>query len=323
MIKTALICTIFLFVSFGIQGKTYFDYRVIRIDEELVVCLDRMKLRQQPDLSSPTIRLLSKGETVYFTGNMDRKDESTPVTINGIHFDYRFYHVRLKEGTKGWVHGSGLIYKDLYQNDRIDILNVGDNEISIVKLKLHNWIGLFDIDGSYELKKVMLRSKPGTYGGEAFGTTFVTTNLGQPVMLIRNLIPQQIGKVETAHQFVGKEDIVPGRHKLEFLGTRYELEEKKTYTFVEYDGVYRDYGFELTLHKYGKNGSVTSSVVSRSISGQHRFVWAGDIDGDGELDLLVDRDNVAWGEINLLLSSKATGDDLVKNVANTNSWSMN
>ena len=308
------------FYNSAFANDAYLDNMALNNGEKLVVCLDKLRIRKKADLTYPSFRLLDEGKMVKFIGEVS--DDVVSVKINSIILSYPFYKVKLSDNSEGWVFGGGVTPQDIYRDKRISILNPGDHAVSTNKLKLKNWFGLFKSGESFSLKKVKLKASTGTAGGEAYSTTYVTTDLGQPVILIQNLDSKKVDKLKTVDNFNKLKGVLNPKLEFEFLGVKYELKEEEKVILVEYNSGYKKIRYELVLRRKEKNKKEISQIISRSILGKHTILWAGDIDGDNKLDILLDRDNVASGEINLLLSSKAGKGILLKMIAATTTWSL-
>lgn len=190
-----------------------------------------------------------------------------------------------------WMIRPAIVY-----NDDID----GANE----------WLGLFDMDGSYMIRPVEVQftlQDIVVYEGERPAGLIVELpgeNYSTPMILLSSSMPVfSTGQVLTViHDYM---HLLPD---LSVVISEEELEEIRLFT--NEDGLYLSTE-QITQH-------ITETFPGKENSETYMgILWAGDLDGDGKLDMLLN--DVAHGYCrfswDLYLSTEASPDQLVGKVA--------
>lgn len=76
------------------------------ISSDLVVWVDKLNLRKQPNLDSEVIALLNEGTKLKFNGVVSKK--KIRVRLRGNIYTDFFYKVKTNQGKEGWVHGGAI-----------------------------------------------------------------------------------------------------------------------------------------------------------------------------------------------------------------------
>jgi len=279
-----------------------------------------VRIRKTPNIKGRIIGSLNKNERVEYCGEISTTILETYLR-NRFFVNY-FLKIKTNNNTIGWVFGGALVDAQYALDKKVRILGTGDQSYRVEKLKLDNWYGLFEQNGDFFIKKVVLSSKPGVSGGEAFSTTKINTDPGDAVILINNLPSIKEGHVLVLKN-LKKIKQLPSDSSINFSfnNLKYKLALNHKIVAVDYDGKFSDHGYEYILSRVDSTGKKLSKIIASSIPGKPQIFWAGDLDSDGLIDMLVGRDNVAWGEIDLLLSSKAGSNELMEKIDSTIFWS--
>ncbi len=201
------------------------------------------------------------------------------------------------------------------------LLRVGDfHGTEVTERSGLQWVGLYRTSDGFELRTTHVRMEPCFDPVVDADSTRksgirVSADRGEPLVLIRGIPSLVAGPVRAV---ISKPHFFsPGERQKVAIGRRqYQLAAKGKYDPARpaHDGLVLGYGLRLI----GPNGrSQDLPVPSRfAEDGVPALLWAGDLDRDGKLDLLVDlTDHYNVREPALLLSSAATGRDLVQLVA--------
>jgi hypothetical protein len=174
------------------------------------------------------------------------------------------------------------------------------------------WFGLYKTKNGYELIKSKVTVAESSSVGGLYDRYVTAGRSYEPIFLIRGIDTLKGGLIKTLiSQWTF---ISPSESKsLKFLNTNY---------IFTASGKVEDKGFEELIHNYkvkltvGRKTQTIASFKCVASDKYPRIYWAGDLDGDGKLDLVLDNAthyNVI--EFTLFLSSAAQGDELVRRVA--------
>ena len=187
---------------------------------------------------------------------------------------------------------------------RPDIVN--NNDI----LGANEWLGLYDMAGDYRLRPVEVQFTPEdrvVYEGDRLAGLIVGLPGGSystPLILVSTSIPVfSTGQVLTVVQ-----DYMHLLPNLSVVFSEDELEEVRLFT--DWEGLYLSTE-QITQH-------ITETFPGEEGSENYMgILWAGDLDRDGKLDLLLNDVADEYGRFNwdLYLSTEASSDQLVGKVA--------
>ena len=187
---------------------------------------------------------------------------------------------------------------------RVSLLMVSDWAYQVIPEGSDGtWLGIFKTAGGSELKSTRVHIEA---SDEPDARKAVVDSRDTPLFLVRGLRNAQPGPLSTA-QILGSEDPGPGqRVTLAFRGTQSALflrtkpGEEEVYALVLESGTRR----QVLYESYGWS------------EGRIQLIWAGDLDRDGRLDLLVDyAEHDAGSAPTLFLSSQAKPGELVGEAA--------
>lgn len=220
------------------------------------------------------------------------------------------------------IEKKGFFNKEL-SND-VQILPPGIYSSSEIKKNIENmeWYGLFQQGTGFILKKtkmsiVRVRDVMRDEGDEKTGKKVTTADVQEPILFITGLKNASEGKLHTA--ILKKKFLYPGEHisfKLNEHWTSITAFGTVKPTLYEGPSI-TSYLLEISSSMDGYRTKQIFAGV-RQISGSgYRFIWAGDLDRDGLLDLIMDMSNNEKGSSNtaLFLSSQAEEGQLIKKVA--------
>jgi hypothetical protein len=195
----------------------------------------------------------------------------------------------------------------------IKLLFVGQfhsEEISVKSGEV--WFGLYKTEAGYELMSTKVNVNP-TVDNELMDTEVSTDQEAKPLFLVRGSDRFKPGRILTS--FYGREFVFPAQSKdLRFGWDHYfslnaygEVTDGQTDTWI------KNYQLKLV---HGAQSQIVVSIPFFTMEGPPNLIWAGDLDRDGKLDMLLD----LGGHYNveqptLFLSSMADEGDLVKRVA--------
>ena len=239
-----------------------------------------------------------------------RSTNSMPFLVVGISFLLVCGVVNFVQGDVESRETSALA--DLRQPE-VQILQVGEFFCEITAETNEVWLGLYPTKSGYTLMPTTVRVDafydPMIGDDEnVMGATRVSVpGQNSPLFLVKGLDSLKTGVVKTL--FSGR---LPLESYLEFT-----LDDESTYTIATFGGLKSntgsaDYNVELV------KGSRSQVICSFDMSNAAvlYLLWAGDVDRDGELDLLIDSicDYSASGPV-LFLSSLAEGGNLLHKAA--------
>ena len=174
------------------------------------------------------------------------------------------------------------------------------------------WFGVYRVRGSrQEVRRAAVRIVRGENG--CFDTKVMTADSVPPLFLVGGVQTLHPGPVDTV--FNGHRFLYPGESVSWQLSSGwFVLRAAGTATPHSTGTSYTNYELQLgsTLDRYA-----TSQVLAHLNFGDNTptIRWAGDIDGDGRLDLLVELSGEGYSDIlTLFLSSSARGADHVGEV---------
>ena len=239
-----------------------------------------------------------------------RFTNSKPILVVGVSFLLVYGVVNFVQGDVEYRETSVLA--DLRQPE-VQILQVGEFFCEITAETNEVWLGLYPTKSGYTLMPSTVRVDAfydPTIGDDenVMGATRVSVpGQNPPLFLIKGLDSLKAGMVKTL--FSGR---LPLESSLEFT-----LDNESTYTIAAFGGlksnsVSVDYKVELVK---GSRSQVICSFDMANAAVSY-LLWAGDVDRDGELDLLIDSicDYSASGPA-LFLSSLAEQGNLLQKAA--------
>jgi hypothetical protein len=189
----------------------------------------------------------------------------------------------------------------------------------------NDWYGLFPTDSGYSLETVELRSDPcHDYcvdgAGESTAVCISVDQTPKPLVLVQSRRSLRTGLVRTA--YAERTDLVPG------VPVHLGQHNRKVFSIVALGEVTDEghrppgdlliLGYTLKLYRQGPNGGsqVLAEFERLAYDGLPNIRWAGDLDGDGLVDLLLDiRNRYGTRHYALYLSSEANAEQLVELVA--------
>lgn len=203
--------------------------------------------------------------------------------------------------------------------DGAQMLRVGqfhNNEVTAKSEEV--WLGLFPTQCGYELKSTTISVKP-VHDAVVDSDTSIKTgwlvdvnSLSEPIVLIRGTKNLKECSVKTYSS--GPRTLIPGTAiNITTKGDKnsYSLCPNSKSEQIQGGTLYTDYTLKLSFD--------SASQVIAAFDGLDDsipvLVWAGDIDGDGKLDLLLDLTNhYNVSQYTLFLSSAAKTGELVRKV---------
>lgn len=181
--------------------------------------------------------------------------------------------------------------------------------------------GLFAEGGEYTLKKtimnvVQVKDNMRDEGDETTGKKITIGEGKEPILFISGIKDVKEGKLKTAE--LEKTFLYPGEYLwLKFYGERYSL---WAFGSVEPSigegGSMDNYTLQISS-SMDRNTKQIFTGARRMMQNGFQFTWAGDLDNDGLLDLVMDLSNNDAGakRTALFLSSKAKEGQLIRKVA--------
>lgn len=208
---------------------------------------------------------------------------------------------------------------------KIQILRIGEFHANEVFAKSGEvWYGLYPSEDGYELIASKITVEPihdhlvDEYS-EQTGKRVSVDQPAEPVLLIRGLESLQDGRVKTV--FSGKKFLYPGE------SVSLKFDEGDYYGLAAF-GLAADRGvarpFDMVIYNYKimishipwTKSQVVASFDIVALDGTPTLLWAGDLDRDGKLDLLMDlTDHYNVSAYTLFLSSMAEEGALLRKVA--------
>ncbi|MBI2966810.1 MAG: hypothetical protein HYY40_03220 [Bacteroidetes bacterium] len=183
-------------------------------------------------------------------------------------------------------------------------------------VKKLEWYGIFQQKDTFIIKKTNLILEPTSWGDEKEGGKFVTTTIGMgtPIIFIAGLKDAQEGKIQSIK--LEKATLNPGEVMLlKFNG--WEIFFGAYGTIIPYGDIL-DYLLEIRSHRKLPKNESKQQIFAGGANlkyDTYSFYWAGDIDRDGLLDLIMALYSDGGNRIELFLSSKAENGQLIKKVA--------
>jgi hypothetical protein len=180
------------------------------------------------------------------------------------------------------------------------------------------WLGLYPTSSGYRLAptKIRVEQVPDACGGSA--TKVSAETAAQPYLLLKGLDRLRPGPVDTA--FAGMEFLYPGQ------SLSIKLSEPERWSYLSAVGtagarggeiLFTDYRLELRdSGRMDARGQAIFQTKALTLDNTPKLRWAGDLDRDGRLDLLLQVPIGGYStRLVLLLSSRASRPALVKEVA--------
>lgn len=195
------------------------------------------------------------------------------------------------------------------------------------------WFAIVKTEKGFELKKKELRIYEDNVldVGDMVGVTGIeNSSLTYNVILIRGLPLLKEGLVKTIyyHDYKNRKFIYPG--EMEFLTFG-----KDSYALYAFGAAIHDDQGIMTIEKYslmidGHSNKVPQKLIyiqdtpspddARSLLPD--LSWAGDLDDDGKLDLLIKYNTMCGDDFDLYLSSFANKNEVVGLTAHAGGWCM-
>lgn len=205
----------------------------------------------------------------------------------------------------------------------IQILQPGDfhgNEVKNGAERLE-WYGIIRQGETYVLKKIKInidakRDVIIDREGEATGKRVTTAGAIEPIILISGLKDIQEGEIPFVE--LKKHILYPGEHMSLKLNEHWtSITAYGTVKATLYEGPsITSYLLEIKSTRDGERKKQIFAGTNGFSDAMFKFIWAGDIDGDGALDLIMDlSSHYNSGQITLFLSSKADEGQLLKKVS--------
>jgi hypothetical protein len=179
------------------------------------------------------------------------------------------------------------------------------------------WLGLYSNSPGYRLAatKIRVEQVPDACGGSATKVSAETAT--QPYLLLKGLDHLRTGSVDTA--FAGQEFFYPGQSLSIKLGAPenwYHVRALGTAGARRGEIFFTDYRLELHHSERLDAGQAIVQLKAMTLDNTPKLQWAGDLDRDGRLDLLLQIPIGGYSSrLILLLSSRASRGELVKEVA--------
>lgn len=189
-----------------------------------------------------------------------------------------------------------------------------------------SWLVMFESNGKYEIRRSTVKVtqlRTVSYPGDENDARVRFPGKGKAIFAFRNIKNLKIGPVETSYLRPTTDEIVRRDLQIKAMETGFErdfgLNDKRYYTLRVSTGQTTD-GEKIGVLVLETDG--IKQVIARNyydstygtIIGE--LLWAGDIDGDGKLDLYFDEFNEkGYFAGGLYLSSHADEGELVKLVA--------
>lgn len=187
------------------------------------------------------------------------------------------------------------------------------------------WL-VFEQDGDHRLKEStasVRKLKSVSWAGDEQDARLTFSGGGNPMIAVKNIPGLKSGKVITLFQMPGSKEVSEDQHQEQEMVNGFTREFKLNetiYILRVSKGVMKD-GVQVGVLVLESNGlKQVIKQTNQTISDEKYIVgsllWAGDLDGDGKLDLYFDRYNEAGATATELhLSSSAKSGELVKLVA--------
>jgi len=326
-----LLSFIFLIFCYGCQNSkfkadcehTISEQQQIIIDKRIKIDTLEKKLKhakeneQRLALSNHFIKEAKKNSKIEkkIRDSLEREIKLTKKQIddNSV-FDDLIKDELINENFK--IVRSGIFYKDDVQDS----------------LQNLNWFGLYKTDDDFHIKKTNLSVEPAVWGyietSERDAKKNAATSIEAPILLISGLKNINEGIIESVD--LRRSNIYPEQRSFIYPGQRsfLKLNDIKVSlyafgTFLQKKSV-KEYFLEMSALKKVP-GQARPKRINQVIAGTKKkcgnalysILWAGDIDQDGMLDLILEFDCSDAGsyKVELFLSSEAGENDLLKKVA--------
>ncbi len=214
---------------------------------------------------------------------------------------------------------SFAIGQDFFPEENIELLRAGQFHGNEVQAKSgEGWYGLFEIEDHFELKAVSItvEAVPDFLSGnpdDRSGKSVTVDHPGKPLFLLKGWVAPHEGRINSV--FSGYKFIYPGERISLKLGDDNYFSVSAFGEAVHLRGDTRLKNYTLQIEK-AADYQVIAKYDAIYIDGAPSIIWAGDLDCDGKLDLLMDlRDHYNVTEYTLFLSSRADEGKMVKKCA--------
>lgn len=208
-----------------------------------------------------------------------------------------------------------MVASDAFAADLMEMTVYHEGECSAKSGQI--WMGLFPLkDKQFELRstKISITLVNDQIIDEdprmKTGRKVTIAGKGEPLVLIGGVPALKPGKVVTS-DVIAKERMDIGQTLKLNIGAK---QSTLTVSGIKKDAEWRT-GYKVVL----QSGGIKQTVYERNQVADSSFpslLWAGDLDGDGKIDLLMDTtDNYNVRQLTLFLSSKAKPGKLVEQVA--------
>ncbi|MBI1807320.1 MAG: hypothetical protein HYR76_09755 [Ignavibacteria bacterium] len=179
------------------------------------------------------------------------------------------------------------------------------------------WYGLFPSESGYELlaTKIMVKAAHDIIvdqdPSQQSGLKVSVDQPSRPLFLVKGPFPFKNGSIKSV--FSGHQYLTSIHHLILNLGDTIQYNLTTTGELIEGHSSFTNFKVNLT---FGKIHQTVATMRGTDEDGPPSILWAGDLDRDGKLDLLLDLTNhYNASEPTLFLSSQATEGKLVAKVA--------
>ena len=208
---------------------------------------------------------------------------------------------------------------DLFPGTNIELLRVGQFHGNEVQAKSGEvWYGLFSLEDHFELREVTITVEAvndpvsGNVDDRS-GKSVAIEHAGKPLFMVKGLTAPHEGKINSV--FFGDRFIFPGERISLKLGNNNYYSVAAFSEAVHLVGDTRLINYTIQVVK-ATDFQIIAEYEAIYIDGAPSIIWAGDLDCDGKLDLLMDlRDHYNVTEYTLFLSSQADEGEMVKKCA--------
>lgn len=295
--------------------------------DQLISVMESVRVRESPKTGAKTVSYLRLYEKVTFTGEVSSNRIKTK--IGTIEFNEPFYKIKMNNGKQGWVFAGALAtpYKGTSAKNSIVLFQSFESELKRakqLKAKKHpwnrkKWYSFIETNNSVRVKRTPLEFISDEEPINHYGEVMVHVTGNAALFHLSTSQPLVTSKLKTVKNI---KEIGPDKtKKIRFLNRRYVLS-----TFqIDMQQIFKgEFGFAtvLVLRKREANGRFKAQVLAVSSDPKIEILWAGDINGDGLLDLGVTSDQVVSGIFEFYLSS-AKSPYIVKPIAQATTWAMN
>jgi hypothetical protein len=212
---------------------------------------------------------------------------------------------------KALVFFPGEFKSDDFSGDQIQLWTAGPMHANEIIGKTGEvWFGLFHAKNGFEILKTEITVLDSPSTGGLYEKYVRTERIGDPVFLIRGMPELQEGPVKTV--FYGFFQPQPTNNGIN-LRTDMRLQYLLSAGGKTSAETIEDYELKLSDRQTSQIITKRSSALRESMP---ILLWAGDLDGDGKLDLLIDMtDHYNVRQPTLFLSSRAKPGQLLEKVA--------